>query len=231
MTVLLPWLKPRPTIPKGYPPYTAKDFEKHFKVTKKQARIIENDYLSIFHSASKSEFAEKVLSAGRTRDLRSLSGFLISHYGFLSVWQDQHLTRFFANVASGIANQQRSRDLGITHAIWIVSGALEEGECASHTELHGQCFEVSTGLLVNGVYLWPGVQEGCSCISRSIIPAFGDTPHRKRKPTVQVPLKSDANEATPEKKEEFNIKHRIAGFVVLALIFLVLYFANGLSKY
>jgi hypothetical protein len=37
---------------------------------------------------------------------------------------------------------------------------------------NGKLFEISTGMFLNGKWTWPGVEPGCRCISKSVIPGF-----------------------------------------------------------
>jgi hypothetical protein len=50
--------------------------------------------------------------------------------------------------------------------------AAEVQRDAAHCAANGKRYEISKGLFVDGKWTWPGVDEGCKCVSRSIIPGL-----------------------------------------------------------
>lgn len=91
------------------------------------------------------------------------------------------IARFLHNRASAQINRERQASLGITHAIWLYPNApcmkdprhpTEGGirQDAAHRAAAGQRYEISKGLFVDGKWTWPGVEEGCRCSSRSVLP-------------------------------------------------------------
>jgi hypothetical protein len=86
------------------------------------------------------------------------------------------------NKATAIINREQQASLGITHAKWRYVGphardpsnptAAEVQREAAHCAANGKRYEVSKGLLVEGKWTWPGVEENCNCGSRSVIPGL-----------------------------------------------------------
>jgi hypothetical protein len=78
-------------------------------------------------------------------------------------------------------DRERQVSLGITHATWMYANApcmkdpshpapADVQRDAAHCSANGKQYEVSKGLFVHGKWTWPGVEEGCKCASRSILP-------------------------------------------------------------
>jgi hypothetical protein len=80
------------------------------------------------------------------------------------------------------SNRERQTSLGITHAIWICSNggpcmrdpshptAADVQQDSAHRAANGTKYEIAKGLLVDGKWTWPGFEEWCSCMSRSVLP-------------------------------------------------------------
>jgi hypothetical protein len=88
-----------------------------------------------------------------------------------------------ANKAGAVIERERRASLGITHAKWLYANApcmrdpnhpsaAEVQRDAAHCAANGKRYEISKGLFVDGKWTWPGVDEGCKCVSRSIIPGL-----------------------------------------------------------
>jgi hypothetical protein len=81
-----------------------------------------------------------------------------------------------------VMTKERQESLGINHAIWLYSGAPcdvnpkkpKGRQNASHRAADGKQYEVSKGMHLNGKWTWPGYEDGCKCVSRSIIPGLSD---------------------------------------------------------
>jgi hypothetical protein len=89
------------------------------------------------------------------------------------------ISHLLNNRATALMNKERQESLGIKHAIWLYSGAPCEidpkkatGQDAAHKTANGKPFDVSKGMLLNGKWTWPGVEPGCRCASKSVIPGF-----------------------------------------------------------
>lgn len=87
------------------------------------------------------------------------------------------------NKATAIINREQQASLGITHAKWLYANApcmrhpnhpsvAEVKRDAAHCAANGKRYEINKGLFVDGKWTWPGVDEGCKCVSRSIIPGL-----------------------------------------------------------
>jgi hypothetical protein len=83
------------------------------------------------------------------------------------------------NRATALMNREHQEALGIKQAVWLYSGAPCEinpkkstGQDAAHRAANGKSFDVSQGMHLSGKRTWPGVEPGCRCVSKSIIPGF-----------------------------------------------------------
>lgn len=87
------------------------------------------------------------------------------------------------NRATSLMNRTRQQSLGIEQARWRYSGApcmtnpkkatpkdIEQDK--AHKAADRQCFKVSQGMFLNGKWTWPGDEDGCRCVSISIIPGL-----------------------------------------------------------
>jgi hypothetical protein len=95
------------------------------------------------------------------------------------------LGRSLANKAGAVIERERQASLGITHAIWLYANAAcvrdpshpsdaEAQRDTAHRAANGTRFEVKKGLYLDGKWTWPGVEEDCKCISKSILPGLGE---------------------------------------------------------
>ncbi len=84
-------------------------------------------------------------------------------------------------VRSIYSERERQAALGITYAVWMYAHAPcmknprhptdeEIQQNAAHKAADRKTYDLSKGLLVNGKWTWPGVEDGCKCFSRSILP-------------------------------------------------------------
>ncbi len=83
------------------------------------------------------------------------------------------------NKATALMNRERQEALGIKQALWLYSGAPCEinpkrptGQDAAHRAANGKLFDVSRGMFLDGKWTWPGVELGCRCVSKPIVPGF-----------------------------------------------------------
>jgi hypothetical protein len=158
-------------IPKGYPSYTAKDFEERLKVLPEQSLQIAKDYMSLVQFDETNEFGRLVFGAGR--DLNSLAQAVTARYK-LEKKQAAAVSRFFANIATVRSEQSRKRDFGISRCIWVATtcGLRKDDHNTLHALLSGQQFDPELGLRTEEGYLLPGVAIDCTCIAKSIIPGL-----------------------------------------------------------
>jgi hypothetical protein len=115
------------------------------------------------------------------RDMATLCTALMKIEG-MAQGRAVEITRSLHNKATALINRDRQTSLGITHAIWICSKggpcmrdpshptAAEVQQDSAHRSANGKKYEIAKGLLVDGKWTWPGFEEGCSCMSRSVMP-------------------------------------------------------------
>jgi hypothetical protein len=127
--------------------------------------------------------------------LRSIVGRR-DFYSFCTEMMDMHIegmTRSkaaeigtsLANRAGALIDRERQASLGITHAKWLYSNgacvrdprhpsAAEVQRDTAHRAASGKRYEVNKGLFVDGKWTWPGVEEGCKCVARAVLPQLED---------------------------------------------------------
>jgi hypothetical protein len=85
--------------------------------------------------------------------------------------------------AKALMDRDQKITLDIKHAIWMYSGApcqlnhkkpseKDIRQDTAHKAASGKRYEVAKGMLLNGRWTMPGRDEGCKCVSRSIIPGL-----------------------------------------------------------
>ncbi len=85
--------------------------------------------------------------------------------------------------ATALINREKQISLGIKYALWVYSGApcqtttykpspKDIRQDAAHKAANGKRYEVVKGMFLDGKWTWPGREDGCKCVSRSIIPGF-----------------------------------------------------------
>lgn len=85
------------------------------------------------------------------------------------------------NKAMAVITRERQQRLGITEAIWLhphpqypcdICSKTPKGtqtKCASHMAANGKRYNVSEGMYLDGKWTWPGYEEGCGCVSKSVV--------------------------------------------------------------
>ena len=106
------------------------------------------------------------------RDLGGLTQELQERYGVTRrraafIAQDQN------SKATATVTRVRQEGLGITEAIWLHSHGGRHPR-KSHVEADGRRYTISEGMYLDDVWMWPGREPNCRCVSRSIIPALDD---------------------------------------------------------
>ena len=130
------------------------------------------------HAKQIYEAALHSISAGR--DLHSLCTALVKVEG-MTKGRAAEIALSLNNKATAMINRERQVALGITHAIWMYANApcmkdpnhslaADAQQDAAHR--NGKRYEISKGLFVDGKWTWPGVEEGCKCCSRSVLPGL-----------------------------------------------------------
>ena len=124
--------------------------------------------------------ALRSVSAGR--DLNVLFLALMKIEG-MSKGRAAEIARSLNDEAMAIINRERQTSLGITHAKWMYANApcmknpshpsaAEIQQDSAHHAANGKRYEISKGLFLEGKWTWPGVEEGCKCVSRSVLPGL-----------------------------------------------------------
>jgi uncharacterized protein with gpF-like domain len=124
------------------------------------------------------EAALRSILAGR--DLHVLSTALMKIEG-MTKGRAAELARSLNNKATALIGRERQASLGITHAIWMSPNApcMKNPRCptaagvqqdSAHRAANGKKYEIAKGLFVDGKWTHPGVEEGCKCTARSVLP-------------------------------------------------------------
>jgi uncharacterized protein with gpF-like domain len=95
----------------------------------------------------------------------------------------EEIARHINDRATSLMNRNRQKALGIEDAVWLYSGAPcmtnthkptaeEIRQDAAHKQANGTRFKVSKGMPLDGKWTWPGRENGCRCVSKSVISGF-----------------------------------------------------------
>ncbi|MBS0586854.1 MAG: hypothetical protein JSS37_02620 [Proteobacteria bacterium] len=82
--------------------------------------------------------------------------------------------------ANSLIDRERSKSIGIKHAVWMYSGVpcmlnpksptkAELRQDKAHSSANGKRYKIDKGLLLDGKWTWPGVEDGCKCSSRAVL--------------------------------------------------------------
>lgn len=126
-------------------------------------------------------FTAAVVGISRGRDLGSITK-AIKELGIpdLSPGRESQIARLLCNRATALLARDAQASLGITEAIWLYSGAPchPQGRHvpkdairrdAAHRAADGKRYKVAEGFPMNGRRVYPGQDEWCKCVSRSVI--------------------------------------------------------------
>jgi len=119
------------------------------------------------------------------RDLHSFcTGLMNMNIEGMTAGRAADIGRSLSSKAKAIIDRERQASLGITHAIWMYPNApcmkepfssyptaADIQQDSAHREANGKQYEISRGLFVDGKRTWPGVEEGCKCAARAILPS------------------------------------------------------------
>jgi uncharacterized protein with gpF-like domain len=76
------------------------------------------------------------------------------------------------NKTTALMEDERRVALGITHAVWLYSGAPCGNHDAEHKAANGAFYRIGEGLFIGGAWTSPGREAGCRCVSKSAIKGF-----------------------------------------------------------
>lgn len=126
--------------------------------------------------------AIRSISAGR--DLASLCSSIMNlNIDGMTKRRAAKIALIINNRATSLMEKERQTSLGITHAIWLYSGApcmvnpkhpteSELRQDKAHRAANGKEFEIANGMYLNGNWTWPGMDPGCKCASRPKVPGI-----------------------------------------------------------
>jgi uncharacterized protein with gpF-like domain len=123
-------------------------------------------------------------SASAGRDLHTLYAALMElGIDGMSRTKASAIATHINNKATSLMDKARQQSLGIEYAKWLYSGApcmvnpkkpspedIERD--VAHKSADGQQYKISEGMFLNGKWTRPGNEDGCRCVSRSIVPGF-----------------------------------------------------------
>jgi len=120
----------------------------------------------------------------RGRDLATLFNAIMElNLPDITEQRASEISLSLSNKATALMNRDQQLSIGIKYATWVYSGApcqlnpkkpsaKDIRQDAAHRAADGKQYEVLSGMLLDGRLTLPGQDEGCKCISRSIIPGF-----------------------------------------------------------
>ncbi len=86
----------------------------------------------------------------------------------------EDISRSLNNKATALMQAEEQERLGIKYATWLYSGAPcgDVDQDSAHKAANGKPYAVDKGMLLNGRWTRPGHEEGCKCVSKSMIVGF-----------------------------------------------------------
>jgi hypothetical protein len=134
--------------------------------------IDKNQFDRVYDAALRS------VSAGR--DLAVLYKVLLElNINGMTARRASEIALLLNNKATALMYRECQEALGIKQALWLYSGAPCEinpkrptGQDTAHRAANGKPFDVSKGMFLDGKWTWPGVEPGCRCVSKPIVPGF-----------------------------------------------------------
>lgn len=155
----------------------SKKFGIQFELTPEMRAIVHTEIVqnvSLIQSIPSQYFTEVeglvMRSVAAGGDLKTLSEELHKRYditldraGRIAVDQNRKV--------NSVMKKTRQLESGITKAIWIHTACPHPRQ--SHVDFHGKEYDVAEGALIDGKRVWPGSENGCRCMSMSIIPGLG----------------------------------------------------------
>jgi uncharacterized protein with gpF-like domain len=154
-------------------------FSVQFKMTAEANDVMQatiGEQVSLIKSIAQQHLSEVeglvMRSVSTGRDLGTLSKDLEARYG-VTKRRAAFIARDQSNKATATITRVRQQSLGITHAQWLHSHGGKHPR-PSHLKASDDklVYEISKGAYLDGVWTWPGVEPGCRCVSKPIIPGF-----------------------------------------------------------
>jgi hypothetical protein len=130
------------------------------------------------------EAALRSISAGRA--LHILYQALMTIEG-MHRRRAEDISRSLNNKATALMQAEEQKRLGIKYATWLYSGAPcgDLDQDAAHKGANGKPYAVNKGMLLNGQWTRPGYEDGCKCVSKSMIVGFDGYAGGKPKGVVE----------------------------------------------
>lgn len=137
-----------------------------------QATVAENVQLirSIPQQYLTSVQGDVMRSVAAGRDLGTLTKQLEKVKG-VTQRRAANIARDQNEKATAMLTRTRQREIGITQAVWVHSGAGKHPR-PEHVAFSGQTYDIEKGAYLEGKWTWPGVEINCRCVSRPIIPGL-----------------------------------------------------------
>jgi hypothetical protein len=129
---------------------------------KSLAEVGPSDFEAIYDAALRS------ISAGRALNILYQALLTIDSIG---KGRAEEISSSLNNKATALIQSEQQERLGIAYAFWLYSGAPcgNTEQDAAHKAANRKPYRVNKGMFLNGRWTWPGREDGCKCISKSII--------------------------------------------------------------
>lgn len=138
--------------------------------------IDKNNFQKVYDAA--------LLSISAGRDLRLLFDVLMqTNINGMTKRRAGQIASLLNNRATALMQRARQEALGIAQAKWLYSGApcklnpkipsdQDNRQDAAHRFANGKSFYINKGMFLDDKWTWPGVEPGCRCVTKPIIPGF-----------------------------------------------------------
>lgn len=122
-------------------------------------------------------YAAALRSISSGRALHILCQALMGING-MEKWRAEKIARLLNNKASALIHAEEQERIGVKYALWRYSGAPcgNAEQDAAHKAANGKSYLVTKGMFLGGRWTRPGRDDGCKCISQSIIAGFDGHP-------------------------------------------------------
>lgn len=134
----------------------------------------------------KSEHVDKIYEAALQAEMVGGNMFLLSNTiqdtCGINKQKAGQICRYLHSNANAAIMRVRQEEIGCTEAVWLYSApcavdareptSKEKRMNAAHKNANGKRYKIEKGMFLNGKWTWPGCEEGCKCVSRTIVPLF-----------------------------------------------------------